>query len=181
MKVYTKTGDKGKTGLIGGTRVPKNDIRLDCYGSVDELNAFIGFLTTFPLEIENKNFLQDIQNKLFNIGSNLATDREKVELKSFSVITEEDIKNIEKEIDRLDALLPDLTSFVLPGGSQEGAAAHICRTVSRRVERRLFDLQELYPVDETILIFTNRLSDYFFVLSRYLTINGGNEEFYWKK
>jgi cob(I)alamin adenosyltransferase len=181
MKIYTKTGDKGTTGLIGGTRVPKNDLRLDAYGSVDELNAFIGFLTAFPLEAENKAFLQNVQNKLFTVGSNLATDRNKVDVNSFSIITESEIAKIEKEIDRLDSLLPDLTSFVLPGGSQDAGAAHICRTIARRVERRLFDLREVHPVDEAILIYINRLSDYFFILARYLTVNSGNEEFYWKK
>jgi cob(I)alamin adenosyltransferase len=181
MKIYTKTGDRGTTGLIGGTRVPKNDPRLDAYGSVDELNAFIGFLTTFPLEAENRSFLQNIQHKLFTIGANLATDRNKVDVDSFSIITESEIEKIEKEIDRLDRFLPALKSFVLPGGSQDAGAAHICRTVARRVERRLFDLREIHPVDEPILIYINRLSDYFFVLARYLTVNSENEEFYWKK
>jgi len=180
MKLYTKTGDKGQTGLIGGTRVAKNDVRLDAYGTIDELNSFIGLLTTYQIPESEIQFLRFIQHKLFTIGSHLATDTSKVSLHKASVLDDESILRIEQEIDRLDATLPELSSFILPGGSQSGALCHICRTVARRSERRLFDMNELHNVDSHILIFINRLSDYFFVLSRFLTLRSGCEEIYWK-
>ena len=181
MKLYTKTGDKGQTGLIGGTRVPKNDIRIETYGTVDELNSFIGLLTTYQIPDIDRAFLRSIQNSLFTIGSYLATDRTKVTLHQASILKTDIIVSIENEIDRLDAMLPPLSSFILPGGSQTGALSHICRTISRRVERRLFDMNETYSIDNQILIYTNRLSDYFFALARHLTVDKGEEEIYWKK
>jgi cob(I)alamin adenosyltransferase len=180
MKLYTKTGDKGKTGLIGGTRVDKNDVRLEAYGTIDELNSFIGLLTTYDLPENDIVFLRYIQNKLFTIGSHLATDTSKVTLNSASVLEESNILKIEQEIDRLDADIPELTSFILPGGSQSGALCHVCRTIARRAERRLFDMNADYCVDKQILVFVNRLSDYFFILSRYLTYHSGCEEICWK-
>lgn len=180
MKLYTKTGDKGQTGLIGGTRVPKNDIRLEAYGTVDELNSFIGLLTTYEISSMDLTFLRLIQNNLFTVGSFLATDLTKVTLKPESILKSESIEQIEKEIDRLDAKLPEINSFILPGGSQTGALSHICRTISRRAERRLFDMNQIYSIDNQILIYFNRLSDYFFALSRYLTLESGGEEIYWK-
>lgn len=180
MKLYTKTGDKGQTGLIGGTRVDKNDVRLEAYGTVDELNSFIGLLTTNDISKAELEFLRYIQHKLFTIGSCLATDTSKVPLSLASVLDEDSISRIENEIDRLDTGLPQLDSFILPGGSKSGALCHICRTVARRTERRLFDMNLVYCVDNQILIFVNRLSDYFFILSRYLTLNSGCEEIYWK-
>jgi len=181
MKLYTKTGDKGQTGLIGGTRVAKNDVRLDAYGTVDELNSFIGLLTTYPIPQKELHFLRLIQNRLFTVGSHLATDTTKVELQQASILSDDDITQIEIEIDRIDDFLPPLSSFILPGGSQTGALSHVCRTVSRRAERRLFDMNKMYPVDNKILIYFNRLSDYFFALSRFLTIENGGEEICWKR
>jgi cob(I)alamin adenosyltransferase len=137
MKLYTKTGDKGQTGLIGGTRVSKNDIRIEAYGTVDELNSFIGLLTVQQIPDAERVFLRYIQNQLFVIGSHLATDQSKTTLHKASVLTENDIRAIENEIDRIDQLLPALSSFVLPGGSQTGALSHICRTITRRAERRI--------------------------------------------
>jgi cob(I)alamin adenosyltransferase len=180
MKLYTKTGDEGQTGLIGGTRVSKNDIRIETYGTVDELNSFIGMLTTYPISDENRSFLRIIQNQLFTIGSYLATDTSKVPLSRASILHEDIILSIEKEIDRLDEILPQLSSFVLPGGSQSGALCHICRTITRRAERRLFDMNQVYSIDNKILVYFNRLSDYFFALSRYFTLQNGGEEIYWK-
>ena len=180
MKLYTKTGDNGETGLIGGTRVLKNDVRLEAYGSVDELNSFIGMLSTYSIRPDDLTFLHTIQNNLFRIGANLATDTTKTALNPESVVNSETIEQIEKEIDRLDATLPPLDSFILPGGSQSGALSHICRTISRRTERRLFDMNIIHSVDIQILIYFNRLSDYFFALSRYLTLDSGAEEIYWK-
>lgn len=181
MKIYTKTGDKGKTGLIGGTRVWKNDSRIEAYGTVDELNAFVGVLNSFQLESTEQTCLRNIQYKLFVIGSHLATDRSAADLHAASIITESDITYLENEIDRMNADLPPLKYFVLPGGSKAGAAAHVCRTVTRRAERRILDLtQANNEIDNLILIYINRLSDYFFILSRYLTVNEGCKEFFWK-
>jgi len=181
MKLYTKTGDKGQTGLIGGTRVAKNDVRLEAYGTVDELNSFIGMLTTSEISSQELEFLRYIQHKLFTIGSCLATDTSKVPLNLASILDQDSILRVEHEIDRLDAELVELNSFILPGGSKSGALCHVCRTITRRAERRLFDVDLIYMVDKQILIFFNRLSDYFFVLSRYLTVNSGCEEICWKR
>jgi cob(I)alamin adenosyltransferase len=180
MKLYTKTGDKGQTGLIGGTRVSKNDVRIETYGTVDELNSFIGLLTTYSIPELDRTFLRLIQTQLFALGSYLATDTSKVPLAKASILKDEDIISIEKEIDRLDESLPSLSSFVLPGGSPSGALCHICRTITRRAERRLFDMTEVYSVDNHVLVYVNRLSDYFFALSRSLTLENGGEEIYWK-
>ena len=181
MKLYTKTGDKGLTGLIGGTRVSKNDIRIEAYGTVDELNSFIGVLSTYSIRAEEVSFLRQIQNNLFTIGSYLATDTTKVLLQQASILKNDTIDQIEREIDRIDAMLPSLNSFILPGGSQTGALSHVCRTITRRAERRLFDVNEIYSVDNQILIYFNRLSDYFFALSRYFTLENEGEEISWKK
>jgi len=181
MKLYTKTGDNGLTGLIGGTRVSKNDIRIEAYGTVDELNTFIGLLTTDSILEADLLFLRQIQNTLFAIGSHLATDTSKVNLLDASIINEDSITKIELEIDRLDSFLPILTSFILPGGSKSSALSHVCRTITRRAERRIFDMKTVYEIDNQILIFLNRLSDYFFVLSRYLNYLANCEEICWKK
>src|SRR5665647_1730303 len=168
MKLYTKTGDNGHTGLIGGTRVAKNDIRIEAYGTVDELNSYIGMLTTYGIPEIDLIFLRQIQNILFTIGSHLATDISKVNLLQESVLNSNSIAQIELEIDRLDSNLPNLTSFILPGGSQASAMSHICRTITRRAERRIFDMKMIYTIDNQILVYLNRLSDYFFAFSRYL-------------
>ena len=181
MKLYTKTGDEGQTGLIGGTRVAKNDPRLEAYGTVDELNSFIGVICIHPIDDKVISFLHQIQNQLFTIGSHLATDISKVKLHTSAILCDQVVTLIEQEIDRLDFGLPELTNFILPGGSMVGAQCHICRTITRRLERRLFDLNEIQVVDKQILVYVNRLSDYFFVLSRYLTIQAGGKEIYWKK
>jgi cob(I)alamin adenosyltransferase len=181
MKIYTKTGDDGHTGLIGGTRVWKNNIRIEAYGTIDELNAHIGHLWVQSVPDDVRIYLQRIQFQLFTIGSNLATDLEASELSTASVVEEQDILYLEKEIDRMDAVLPPLKYFVLPGGTIATAVAHICRTVTRRAERRILDLQQSgLSVEPLILKYLNRLSDYFFTLSRYLSVNKGVEEFFWK-
>lgn len=181
MKVYTKTGDKGQTGLIGGTRVPKNDIRLDAYGTVDELNSFIGLLCSYAIPEIDLLFLRSVQHNLFVVGSHLATDTSVVELRSASVLSADSIVTIEKQIDRLDEQLPTLTAFILPGGSPASALCHVCRTVTRRAERRIYDVNSMFHVDEQILIYLNRLSDYFFIFSRYLNKIAECEEILWKK
>lgn len=181
MKIYTKTGDKGLTGLIGGTRIPKNDVRIEAYGTVDELNAQIGYLISYHLPQKEEEYLQEIQNLLFNIGANLATDTTKVAPEMRLSIHQEDVTKIESEIDRLYDQLPPLSNFILPGGSREGAVCHICRTISRRAERRILDLAQSHEIDNLTLIYINRLSDYFFALSRYLTLQNQGKEIYWKK
>ena len=180
MKIYTKTGDKGKTGLIGGTRVSKNDMRLDAYGTIDELNAFVGLLTTYLSDFDvNFPFLKRIQHNLFSVGAYLATDKEKADADKSAVFEEDEILLIEQEIDKLNEILPPLKAFVLPGGTPTGAVAHVCRTIARRAERRIYDVAEHYPVDEKIHIYMNRLSDYFFVFSRHLTKESSKEDFFW--
>lgn len=182
MKIYTKTGDGGQTGLVGGSRVWKNNPRLEAYGTIDELNAFTGLLNSEQLPEGVSTFLQGIQHHLFMIGSNLATDQEKVSLKAASIVEEHEISQLEEEIDRMELSLPPLNNFVLPGGSKGGALAHVCRTVTRRAERRIMDLIQIQiEIDPLILKYINRLSDYFFTLSRYITVNEGHEEILWKK
>lgn len=181
MKIYTKTGDKGETSLIGGTRVWKNNPRIEAYGTIDELNSHLGLLTTYQLQNEDVEFLQQIQHKLFSIGSYLATDINRTDLKAASILTEEDVATLEKAIDRMDATLPELKNFVLPGGSAAAATAHICRTITRRAERRMLDLiNNNIDIADLILQYINRLSDYFFTLSRYIVVSEGNKEFLWK-
>lgn len=180
MKLYTKTGDKGKTGLIGGTRVEKSDIRLEAYGTIDELNANVGLLIQHIDNKEDILFLKNMQNLLFTVGSNLATDTTKLDYKTASVMKEEYITNIENEIDRLDKDLPALTNFILPGGNIASAQAHICRTISRRAERRINEMNNVFAVDENVMKYVNRLSDYFFILSRNILYHNNLEEILWK-
>ena len=177
--VYTKTGDKGTTSLVGGTRVPKTHIRLEAYGTVDELNSNLGFLITFLSDEPDRQFLQQVQDRLFAIGSYLATGREKTRLKEASIITPEQVEAIEREIDRLDDKLPPLSAFILPGGSRGAAVCHICRTVCRRTERRILALAEQTDISSELLAYVNRLSDYLFVLSRKMNQDEKKEEIFW--
>ncbi len=177
--VYTKTGDQGTTGLIGGTRVSKTHIRLEAYGTVDELNSHLGLLGTYLNVEEDYCFLHGIQNKLFSIGSHLATDQEKVGLHAASIITPEDVELMEQEIDKLDDMLPPLRAFVIPGGSPGAAICHICRTVCRRAERRILALSETCTISPELLAYMNRLSDYLFVLSRKINFDEQKSEIFW--
>ncbi|WP_303014491.1 cob(I)yrinic acid a,c-diamide adenosyltransferase [uncultured Bacteroides sp.] len=177
--VYTKTGDKGTTSLVGGTRVPKTHVRLEAYGTVDELNSNLGLLNTYLQNEDERGFILGIQHKLFVIGSHLATDQEKTRLKSASIISAGDIESIEREIDKLDEQLPELRAFILPGGSRGAAVCHICRTVCRRAERRILALSETTTVSPEVLAFVNRLSDYLFVLSRKINFDEQNNEIFW--
>jgi cob(I)alamin adenosyltransferase len=179
--IYTRTGDKGTTSLVGGIRVKKTHIRLEAYGTVDELNAHLGWLNTY-LKGEELQFLQTIQHKLFTLGSYLATDTTQTKLRADAAgIQPADVAVLEKEIDRLDALLPKLTAFILPGGSADAAAAHICRTVCRRAERRILTLSEETEIAPEALAYINRLSDYLFVLARYFNHRAGSTEVNWQK
>lgn len=176
--VYTATGDKGTTSLVGGKRVSKCDIRIEAYGMVDELNSFIGLLENLHnIPSETKLFLRVVQNKLFNIGAYLASEKQ---AKADGLDTD-DIERIESEIDRLDAELPPLHNFVLPGGSRISSMAHVCRTVTRRCERTIVALAEEVTIDPNVIVYVNRLSDFFFVLARFNNIHNQIEEIFWDK
>lgn len=179
MKVYTGKGDRGETGLYGGKRVPKNSPRIEAYGIVDELNSFVGLAITETADKNVKALLLKIQNQLFTVGSDLATPEEK---KQESVGTPvEFYSNIEKEIDKFEAKLEELKSFILPGGSKSSAHLHVCRTVARRAERAVVSLKNSVEIGNNILIFLNRLSDLFFVLARYENQVSGNPDVKWEK
>ncbi|MDB5287400.1 MAG: ATP:cob(I)alamin adenosyltransferase [Mucilaginibacter sp.] len=165
MKIYTKTGDKGYTSLIGGTRVPKHHLRIESYGTVDELNSYIGLIRDQELSDHDKGILKQIQDRLFTIGSLLAADPEKSKM-VIPDLYPEDIELLEKEIDRMNELLPELRHFILPGGSNSISYCHIARCVCRRAERLSVHLAEESTVDEKVNIYLNRLSDYLFILAR---------------
>ena len=177
-KIYTKTGDKGDTGLIGGTRVPKNDVRLEAYGTVDELNSYVGLLRSFVPE-EKDGILINVQNQLFKIGSYLATDAGVSDFRSGIKFEDVRIEELEREMDEMEQQLPPLTGFVLPGGHEAVGFCHIARAVCRRAERRVLSMAEHDDIDTAIVRYLNRLSDFLFVLSRYLSNFFGVEEIQW--
>jgi len=168
MKIYTKTGDKGKTALIGGTKVPKSHIRIETYGTIDELNSYIGLVNDYITDEATNTLLKEIQDRLFTIGSSLACDPEKEPKLKIPDLKEEDLTALEKAIDQMDAALPPMKSFLLPGGHIAVSTAHVARCVCRRAERSCVRLQEesLY-VEPIVIRYLNRLSDYLFMLSRY--------------
>ena len=178
MKIYTKTGDKGQTSLFGGSRVSKDDSRVEAYGTIDELNSNIGRLICFVKEVKILDFLQKVQSDLFVLGALVAADPSKANLKLPQLKTDV-IQEIELEIDRMDSYLEPLKYFVLPGGSLSIAEGHVCRTVCRRAERRLVTLSQLVAIQPDLIIYLNRLSDYFFTLSRYLAYLEGILEKPW--
>ena len=168
MKIYTKTGDKGETGLFGGERVSKNSPRISAYGTIDELNSFIGLAITEIKDESVKNNLLTIQNYLFVIGSDLATpDTEKNKKLNIQRTPESYFIELEKMIDHYESKLEELRNFILPGGSKSAALLHICRTICRRAEREVVSLKNSVTIGNNIIIFLNRLSDLFFVLSRF--------------
>lgn len=179
--VYTRTGDKGKTSLVGGTRVDKTDPRLEAYGTVDELNANLGYLRTMVADEHDSGFLLWLQNCLFAVGGYLATDSSITELRTECVVTPAMVEKIEHEIDVIDSGLPELKAFVIPGGTPAASYCHVCRTVCRRAERCILMLLENVKIDTVLLSFINRLSDYLFVLSRRLNDNMKNNEIFWDK
>ena len=181
FKIYTKTGDLGKTSLIGGTKVPKSHLRIESYGTVDELNSYIG-LVNDAFKNENANLvLREIQDRLFTIGSSLACDPEKEPLMKIPDLHEEDIVFLEHEIDKMNEELPTMKSFVLPGGDVAISYAHIARCVCRRAERVCVHLQqESLFVEPLVIKYLNRLSDYLFVLSRFMSLQLGVAEIPWK-
>ncbi|MUP44191.1 cob(I)yrinic acid a,c-diamide adenosyltransferase [Gramella sp. BOM4] len=185
MKIYTKTGDKGTTALFGGTRVPKHHIRIESYGTVDELNSHIGLLRDQEVDKPTKEFLIKIQDRLFTIGSILATDPKKAKKKDGSErlnipkISQQDIEDLEKDIDRMNEELPEMTHFVLPGGHQSVSFCHIARCVCRRAERLSSALYDIEAFDDLVLVYLNRLSDWLFVLARMLSKQLQAEEIQW--
>ena len=178
---YTKTGDKGQTSLIGGTRVPKFDDRVEAYGTVDELSAVIGVLNDLDgVSEEIRETLGVIQKKLFTLESHFALDKSSEVSKMIPLLEDDDVKFLEGHIDRMNAELPELKAFVIPGGNLKASVSHVCRTVCRRAERQGWRLASHEEVDEVDLRYLNRLSDYFFVLARYFDFLVQRDETCWE-
>ena len=182
MKIYTKTGDSGQTSLVGGQRVSKCCQRLESYGTIDELNSHIGLLLCATPDAADHATLLAIQGALFVVGGYLATDTARRDVRPGNVVTPDMVAALEAEIDRLQALLPPLRLFILPGGSVAAAQAHVCRTVCRRAEREILRLAaEGADIDPTVTAYVNRLSDYFFVLARKANLDAGVEDVIWRR
>ncbi len=179
MKIYTKTGDTGQTGLYGGLRVSKADLRLETYGTVDELNSHLGLLASLTINASRKALLIEVQHDLFVIGSHLASDSAKKASLKLPTLEADLSEKLETAIDQWDAQLPAMTHFILPGGHKEVAQAHIARTVCRRAERITVALSEVEAVDSPVLVYLNRLSDFLFVLARIMGHDLGAEEVSW--
>jgi len=185
MKIYTKTGDNGSTGLVGGLRLPKHNLRIECYGTVDELNSYIGLIRDQDISNGSKTSLIEIQNQLFIIGSLLATDPEKLKDESkrkrlgITLLKTESIAFLETEIDAMNNALPQMTHFILPGGHQTVSFCHIARCICRRAERNISKLNADQPTQIEILIYLNRLSDFIFVLARKLSDELNAKEIKW--
>lgn len=179
MKIYTKTGDDGNTSLFGGERVKKNNLRIDSYGTIDELNAAIGITLTENLDSEIKIVLTEIQNKLFQIGSELASPKN-VKSSAIKKIANEEIFFLENSIDKFDEKLPPIKNFILPGGSKGSAHLHFARTICRRAERIIVELKEKENVSDNLLVYVNRLSDLLFTLARYENHVRQTPEIEWK-
>ena len=181
IKIYTKTGDKGTTSLIGGTKVFKNNIRIETYGTVDELNSHIGLVSDYTPDEHQRNILKQVQNRLFVIGSSLACDPEKLTGMHIPDLKEEDISILENEIDKMSDALPVMKNFILPGGNAAVSSTHIARCVCRRTERLCVNMQQHSVFIEPIIIkYLNRLSDYLFVLARFTAQELHVAEVIWK-
>jgi cob(I)alamin adenosyltransferase len=184
FKIYTKGGDKGETSLIGGRRVPKFDLQIEAYGTVDELNSFVGLIRDDTDDVQSRETLLEIQDRLFTLESLLAEDKipdpeRQAKARPLPQLAEDDVVLLENEIDRMNERLPDLTSFILPGGHRLGSLCHVARTICRRAERVCLQLAQNQEVDPLVIKYLNRLSDYFFVLSRYLVLLNGGSEIKW--
>jgi cob(I)alamin adenosyltransferase len=181
LKIYTRTGDKGSTSLIGGTKVAKDNLRIEAYGTIDELNSFTGLTGDYQEEDTVVSLLREIQDRLFTIGSSLACDPDKTPALKIPDLREEDVVLLEKEIDRMNAVLPPMRSFLIPGGHPAVSTCHITRCVCRRAERLCVHMQEngLF-VEPLVIKYLNRLSDYFFMLARYTGYRLGIAEIPWK-
>jgi cob(I)alamin adenosyltransferase len=179
MKIYTKTGDGGMTALFGGKRVSKANLRIDTYGTVDELNSWLGVLRDQIINADRRDTLIEIQDRLFTIGSILATEPGNTKVK-IPALTETDITFLENQIDRMDSELPPMRSFVLPGGHQSISFGHVTRTVCRRAERITIALHEVETIDPLVIKYLNRLSDYLFILTRKMALELKIDDFPWK-
>ena len=179
-KVYTRTGDKGQTSIVGGIRVSKASERLEAYGTVDELSSHLGLLAAMLSEGEYHDMIIRVQNNLFNVCTNLATDQSQTPLYDSARLADGEIELLEKEVDRMMKLLPERQGFILPGGTPVAAQAHVCRTVCRRAERRIVALSEVAHISPETLQYVNRLSDYLFVLAKIINFNAGVSEIVWQ-
>ncbi len=181
MKIYTKTGDKGETSLFGGGRVLKNNIRVEAYGTVDELNSALGMIKAWGVSSVTEEAVKKIQNQLFILGGELASNLKRGKELKIPQIEPEDIKFLEEQIDFLESKIPALKNFVLPGGSKGASLLHFARTICRRAERRCVELNQKERINENILIYLNRLSDLLFVLARYENQSSNTPEEKWVK
>ena len=179
MKIYTKTGDDGTTGLAGGTRVKKYDKRLEAYGTVDELNSHIGLILSTAIDEHSKKILLQIQHKLFSVGAQLADDGKRPDIKDKVICSDQDIELLEKEMDKMTDVLPSMKHFILPNGVQGAAFAQVARTVCRRAERCIVHVSSKTPVDTKLVKYINRLSDYLFLLSRKINFDHNVTETPW--
>ena len=179
-KVYTRGGDMGKTSLVGGQRVSKASERLEAYGTVDELSSHLGLLASLLPDGDDKAVIIRIQNCLFNVCTNLATDQEQTALSPSAYLPDGEIELVEQKIDEIMKLLPEKQGFVLPGGTKEASQAHVCRTVCRRAERRIVALSEVAVISPEVLQYVNRLSDYLFVLAKKINFNANQSEIIWE-
>lgn len=181
MKIYTKTGDKGTTSLIGGQRVTKNNDRLNAYGSIDELNSFLGLLRAKLNDAEDKNIIKNIQNTLFTIGAQLATDETTTKLGDYAVVDADKTTYLENLIDKFQSKLPPINNFIIYGEDEISAICHICRAVSRRAEREIITVNQNIKLQDNLLTYINRLSDFLYVFARIQTRKSDNKDFFWKK
>ena len=179
-KVYTRKGDQGQTSLVGGQRVSKASVRLEAYGTIDELSSHLGLLAAMLPEGHEKTLVERIQSNLFNVCTNLATDQDQTELYPSAYLPEGAIKELEDEVDSIMHELPERQGFILPGGTQQAAQAHVCRTVCRRAERRIVALAEEATVSPEVQQYVNRLSDYLFILAKKLNFLAGKSEKVWQ-
>ena len=181
FKIYTKTGDLGKTSLIGGTKVPKSHLRIESYGTIDELNSYIGLVSDLISDNNSKVILREVQDRLFTVGSSLACDPDKEPLMKIPDLKEKDIELLEKEIDKMNEVLPAMKFFILPGGHPAVSTTHVARCVCRRAERLCVNMQEHELFVEPLVIkYINRLSDYLFILARYIGHLLNVDEIPWK-
>ena len=181
QKIYTKTGDLGLTSLIGGTKVPKSNLRIETYGTVDELNSYIGLVSDMFTHDHTRILLKEVQDRLFTVGSSLACDPDKEPLMKIPDLKEEDIALLEREIDAMNEVLVPMKSFIIPGGDVAVSHAHVARCIYRRAERGCVNLieNELF-VDPLVIKYLNRLSDYLFTLARFISHTNGAQELAWK-
>jgi len=180
-KVYTRTGDKGMTSLVGGVRIQKSNVRLESYGTIDELSSHLGLLAAMLTNDEDRQMVQRIQNDLFMVSTHLATDQSQTQLYPSAQLPVSEIEYLEQQIDAIKELLPEPQGFILPGGTRAASLAHVCRTICRRLERRIYSIDDEVPTDPTLMQYVNRLSDYMFLFAKKQNYLLGVEEKIWQK